>query len=111
MSFWTSNFRTGHVSRVRDIVTPLFPIAMVFLCLAVSCRHDPRVEHFERSIGHLTQSELIHQFGYPQRLKQLKTGGEVWEYEFLSGRSRCVGYRVFFDQELRSQGWEPAACR
>ena len=75
-----------------------------------SCSH-PRVDDFEASVGRLTQDEFIHRFGYPQRLKQLPTGGEVWEYEFLAGGSRCVGYRVFFDQELRSQRWERLNCR
>jgi hypothetical protein len=79
--------------------------------LVVSCSHPPRVENFESSIGHLTQAELTRWFGYPQRVKKLKTGDEVWEYEFLAGNSRCVGYRVYFDQELLSRRWEPAACR
>jgi hypothetical protein len=35
----------------------------------------------------------------------------VWDYEFLSGRSRCVGYRVYFDQERRSQRWETRDCQ
>ena len=111
MSFWRSSFRAQHVSSIRDRRTShfRFPI-IVFLCLA-SCHHDPRVESFERSIGHLSQAELTRQFGYPQRLKQLKTGGEVWEYEFLSGNSRCVGYRVYFDEDLLSRRWEPAVCR
>jgi hypothetical protein len=91
------------------------PLRLLFLTLGcvylLSCSHKPRVETFENSIGHLTQSELTRQFGYPQRFKKLPSGGEVWEYEFLSGNSRCVGYRVYFDQELLSRQWEPATCR
>ncbi len=79
--------------------------------LGISCSHEPRVENFETSVGHLTQDELTRQFGYPQRLKKLLSGVEIWEYEFLSGNSRCVGYRVFFNQELRSQRWESIGCR
>jgi hypothetical protein len=69
------------------------------------------VEDFETSIGQLTQDELTRRFGYPQRLKRLSNGAEAWEYEFLSGQSRCVGYRIYFDTELRSQRWEPIPCR
>jgi hypothetical protein len=35
----------------------------------------------------------------------------VWDYEFLAGHSRCVGYRVFFDQDRRSQRWEARDCQ
>jgi hypothetical protein len=86
----------------------LVPAYFVLFCF--SCSH-PRVEEFEASIGRTTQDELVHRFGYPQRLKRLPAEGEVWDYEFLAGNSRCVGYRVFFDPELRSQRWEPMACR
>lgn len=79
--------------------------------LLTSCTHQPRVEDFETSIGQLTQDELTRRFGYPQRLKRLSNGAEAWDYEFLSGQSRCVGYRIYFDTELRSQRWEPIACR
>lgn len=87
----------------------MFVLLLSFLVAA--CSHPPRVEDFESSIGHLTQAELTRQFGYPQRVKKLKTGDEVWEYEFLAGNSRCAGYRVYFDQELFSRRWELAACR
>jgi hypothetical protein len=85
----------------------IFPL-LLFL---ISCVHPPRVEEFEAGIGQLTQDELTRRFGYPQRLKRLSNGTESWEYEFLSGQSRCVGYRVYFDAELRSQKWEPIPCR
>jgi hypothetical protein len=76
-----------------------------------SCSHQPRVEEFEASIGHSGQDELIRRFGYPQRVKKLPNGNEVWDYEFLAGGSRCVGYRVFFDEDQRSTWWEPRPCR
>lgn len=85
-------------------------ICLLLLSLS-SCVHPPRVEEFEAGIGQLTQDELTRRFGYPQRLKRLSSGAEAWEYEFLSGQSRCVGYRVYFDRELRSQKWEPLPCR
>lgn len=83
------------------------------LCLSMypGCAHNPHVEDFETSIGKASQDELIHRFGYPQRMQKLATGSEVWSYEFLSGQSRCVGYKVFFDEELRSQRWESTPCR
>ena len=84
---------------------------MGWLMLSLACSHPSRMEEFKHGIGRLNQSELTRQFGYPQRLKRLSTGQEVWEYEFLSGRSRCVGYRVFFDEDGRSRKWEPQDCR
>jgi len=89
-------------------VTILFLLATIFLS---GCAHNPQVEAFEASIGTATQAELISRFGYPQRLQHLRNGGEVWGYEFLAGDSRCIGYRVYFDQELRSQRWEATPCR
>ena len=91
--------------------TSLVFFGILFSLALASCAHEPRVESFENSVGRLTQAEFTRQFGYPQRLKHLPTGGEVWEYEFLSGNSRCVGYRVYFDEELLSRRWEPSACR
>ena len=81
------------------------------LPLLPACSHQPRLEEFENSIGHLGQDELIRQFGYPQRLKKLLSGIEVWDYEFLAGNSRCVRYRVYFDERQRSERWERADCR
>ena len=94
-------------------IRPRLRGSIIFLLLLSlsSCVHPPRVEEFEASIGQLTQDELTRRFGYPQRLKRLSNGAEAWEYEFLSGQSRCVGYRVYFDRELRSQKWEPIPCR
>jgi hypothetical protein len=86
---------------------------LVACCLAslfLSCS-KPRVDAFEASIGQITQDDLIHRFGYPLRLKKLPTGSEVWDYEFLAGRSQCVGYRVYFDQDRRSHRWESRDCQ
>lgn len=91
--------------RLRDCIFCLLLVSLN------SCVHPPRVEEFEAGIGQLTQDELTRRFGYPQRLKRLSNGTESWEYEFLSGQSRCVGYRVYFDAELYSQKWEPIPCR
>ena len=79
--------------------------------LLLSCTHQVRVEEFETGIGHLTQEDLIRRFGYPQRLKKIPPGIEVWDYEFLAGNSRCVGYRVYFDESRRSERWQQTECR
>jgi hypothetical protein len=81
-----------------------------YLLLLLSCAHEARMESFEAGVGRLGQDELVAQFGYPQRLKKLSTGQEAWDYEFLSGGSRCVGYRVFFGDDRRSTRWESRPC-
>ncbi|MCP9456252.1 MAG: hypothetical protein NNA18_09135 [Nitrospira sp.] len=99
-------FRTGW--SCCWLVLLLLVVPIFFL----SCDHQPRVETLEASVGTLTQPELIQQFGYPQRLKRLPPQNtEVWEYEFLAGDSRCVGYRIYFDEDQRSERWEKIACR
>ncbi|ALA61084.1 hypothetical protein [Nitrospira moscoviensis] len=85
-------------------------LAPASLLLLLACIHEPRLEAFEESVGRLTQDELRHQFGDPQRLKRLPTGTEVWDYDFLAGGSRCAGYRVYFDDAQRSTRWESRAC-
>jgi hypothetical protein len=86
----------------------LFPICL--LPLLLSCT-NPRVEEFEASIGQISQDDMTRRFGYPQRLKKIQTGSEVWDYEFMAGNSRCVGYRVYFDEKRRSQRWESRDCQ
>ena len=88
-----------------------FLSSCVVLLMYAGCAYDPRVEEFEASVGKASQDELIRRFGYPQRMQKLATGNEVWSYEFLAGQSRCVGYKVYFDEELRSQRWESTSCR
>lgn len=85
-------------------------LPVCLLSALLSCSH-PRVDEFESSIGHRTQDDLIRRFGYPQRLKKLPQGTEVWDFEFLAGNSRCVGYRVYFDESGRSERWEMTGCR
>jgi hypothetical protein len=86
-----------------------FLLPCCFMTLLLSCSH-PRMDEFEASIGQIAQDDLIRRFGYPQRLKKIPTGGEVWDYEFLAGNSRCVGYRVYFNEDRRSQRWEQRNC-
>ncbi|MDO8357058.1 MAG: hypothetical protein Q7U76_11765 [Nitrospirota bacterium] len=84
-------------------------LSCCLLLSLLSCSH-PRVEEFEASIGQIGQDDMIRRFGYPQRLKRLPPGIEAWDYEFLSGNSRCVGYRVYFDEDRQSTHWEPRSC-
>jgi len=89
----------------------LFVASWLSVLIMSACAHSPQVEEFEASIGRTAQADLISRFGYPQRIQKLPNGTEIWGYEFLSGQSRCVGYRVFFDEALNSQRWEHAPCR
>lgn len=91
-------------------VWSLFLLAVCLPALLLSCSR-PRVDEFESSIGQISQDEIIRRFGYPQRLKKLRTGTEVWDYEFLSGNSRCVGYRIYFDEDRQSTRWDPLECQ
>lgn len=96
---------------MRRFSPSAFIAAWLLALIMSACAHSPQVEEFEASIGKATQADLVSRFGYPQRFQKLPNGTEIWGYEFLSGQSRCVGYRVFFDQDLRSQRWERAHCR
>lgn len=92
------------------LLKPGLSVGCLFLLL-LSCTHQTRVEEFEASIGKLKQEDLIRRFGYPQRLKKIPPGVEVWDYEFLAGNSRCAGYRVYFDESQRSDRLEKTECR
>jgi hypothetical protein len=103
-------FRTA-LRSICPITRPVL-VSLIPVILLLSCHYPPRVEDLEASVGTLTQPEMIRQFGYPQRLKRVPPGNtEIWEYEFLAGDSRCIGYRVYFDEQQRSQRWERIACR
>lgn len=107
--------RPGHSVAATQVTMKSRRVSVsLSICLLVlaSCGHSPpRVDEFEAAIGRSTQDELTRRFGYPQRFKKLSTGQEVWDYEFLSGNSRCVGYRVFFDDDRRSTTWATLPCR
>ncbi|HSA84704.1 MAG TPA: hypothetical protein VLE46_00865 [Nitrospira sp.] len=70
-----------------------------------------RVEYMEDALRQATQSELVHKFGYPQRLKRTKSGEQVWEYDFQGGERTCVTYAVTFNAEDELRQWERRECR
>ena len=47
----------------------------------------------------------------PQRLKRLKNGDQIWEYDFQGEESKCVTYAVTFNAEDELQQWERRKCR
>ena len=69
-----------------------------------------RVEYMEDALRQTTQAELIQKFGYPQRLKRVKSGDQVWEYDFQSKENECVTYVVTFNNEDELREWERHAC-
>ena len=70
-----------------------------------------RVEYMEDALRQTTQAELVHKFGYPHRLKRVKNGDQIWEYDFQGGESKCVTYAVTFNAEDELQQWERRECR
>ena len=83
--------------------------AGIILTLQISCA-PYRVEYMEESLRRTTQPELAHKFGYPQRLKRLKNGDTMWEYDFQGRESQCVSYAITFDQEEQVRHWERRDC-
>jgi hypothetical protein len=94
--------------RLRLATSCLLAIACIAVGLSACAPY--RVEYMEESLRQATQAELVHKFGYPQRLKRVKNGDQVWEYDFQSGERQCVTYVVTFnvDDELRQ--WERRDC-
>jgi hypothetical protein len=69
-----------------------------------------RVEYMENSLRETTQAELIHKFGYPQRLKRVKNGDTIWEYDFQGKGSECASYILTFNSEELLRHWERRDC-
>jgi hypothetical protein len=70
-----------------------------------------RVEYMEDALQQATQAELVHKFGYPQRLKRLKNGDQVWEYDFQGEERKCVTYAIMFNPEHTLRQWERRDCQ
>ncbi len=88
----------------------LMPALIVVAMIAGACA-PYRVEYLEESLRHATQAELIHKFGYPQRLKLVKNGDQVWEYDFQGKGLECASYAITFDSEETLRHWERRDCR
>jgi len=69
-----------------------------------------RVEYMEDALRQTTQQELIHKFGYPQRLKRVKNGDTVWEYDFQGKGSDCATYTLTFDPQDELRQWDRRDC-
>jgi hypothetical protein len=69
-----------------------------------------RVAYLEDSLRKATQEELIQKFGYPQRLKRVKNGDTVWEYDFQGRDTQCVSYAITFNAEEELRHWERRDC-
>jgi hypothetical protein len=69
-----------------------------------------RVEYMEDALGQATQAELVHKFGYPQRLKRVKNGDQVWEYDFQGEEKKCATYVITFNAEDELRQWERRDC-
>jgi hypothetical protein len=80
------------------------------MALFQACSSPYRVEYLEDSLAHVTQEELIHKFGYPQRLKRTNQGGQVWEYDFQGKGIECASYIITFDQHEQIQQWHRMDC-
>jgi hypothetical protein len=94
----------------RLVQIPLVALTVEgILVFLISCA-PYRVAYLEESLRHATQSELIHKFGYPQRLRRVKNGDQVWEYDFQGKDSECASYAITFDAEDQLRHWERREC-
>jgi hypothetical protein len=101
-----------HSSGVRFRVASCFLLAIaVVVTIGLNSCSPYRVEYMEDTLRQATQSELVHKFGYPQRLKRAKNGEQVWEYDFQAGERVCVTYLVTFNTEDELRQWERRDCR
>ena len=86
-------------------------LAIASLTIATHSCAPYRVEYMEDSLRQTTQAELVHKFGYPQRLKRVKNGDQVWEYDFQRGETaECVTYAITFNPEDELRQWERRDC-
>ena len=89
---------------------PFWLVVLAMSAFAVSSCAPYRVEYMEDALRQTTQAELVHKFGYPQRLKRVKNGDQVWEYDFQGEERRCVTYVVTFNPDDELRQWERRDC-
>ncbi|MEW6246855.1 MAG: hypothetical protein AB1555_09115 [Nitrospirota bacterium] len=80
------------------------------LCLLLSACSPWRVEYLEDTLREASQDEIVHKFGYPQRLKRLDDGTTIWEYDFVGRGARCARYTLTFDTQRRLHRWDRLPC-
>ncbi|MGQ0810111.1 MAG: hypothetical protein ACT4OO_02660 [Nitrospiraceae bacterium] len=91
------------------MVLRLPSIFAIILCTVSGC--SPwRLAYFEDTVSQAPQGEIIHKFGYPQRLQRLENGDELWEYDYVGVGTRCAEYRLTFDGERKLRQWERMTC-
>jgi hypothetical protein len=84
---------------------------MVVIAIVVcSCSSPYRVEYLEDALRQTTQAELVQKFGYPQRLKRVRNGDQVWEYDFQGKARNCVTYVLTFNPDDELRQWERRDC-
>ena len=98
----------GHASGMR--INQTSALLAIGIAISVSSCAPYRVEYMEEALQQSTQAELVQKFGYPQRLKRVKSGDQVWEYDFQSKEKQCVTYVVTFNSEDELRQWERHAC-
>jgi hypothetical protein len=84
--------------------------ATLILVVAMTCCAPYRVDYVEDSLRDVSQAEVVHKLGYPQRLKRAKNGDQVWEYDFQGKENECVTYVVTFTPENELRQWERRDC-
>jgi hypothetical protein len=84
--------------------------ALAGLIIALGSCTPYRVEYMEESLQQATQAEVVQKFGYPQRLKRVKNGDQLWEYDFQGEERKCVTYVVTFNTDDTVRQWERRDC-
>ena len=90
-------------------ITRFLLTAASIIIVVASCT-PYRVEYMEESLRHMNQAELVHKFGYPQRLKRVTNGDQVWQYEFQGKESECALYVITFDPHEELRSWDRRDC-
>src|SRR5262245_34934937 len=80
------------------------------LVALISCSKPYHVEYMEDSLRQTTQPELIHKFGYTQRLKVAQNGNTIWQYDFQGKGQDCANYVITFTAEEELRQWERRDC-
>jgi hypothetical protein len=96
--------------------TSLF-IAVALLVLATAGCTPWRAKYLAEANGKASQDTVAQRLGAPRSTYKLKSGGEVWSYEYCKGTvagsdgnihgvTRCDNYVLTFDERGILQNWE-----
>lgn len=95
---------------MRLSTTTTYALAIVGFVAGMNSCAPYRVNYVEESLRQATQADVIQKLGYPQRLKRVKNGDQVWEYDFQGKEKQCVTYLVTFTSEDELRQWERREC-